>query len=240
MISGIYYTFDGTHIAFIRVKKIHSQEWKAAYIKKKKSEQLSYITVTIQCARMFYNLSIKQKGTKHYVWFKGVKCQIFHRRRKYQHPGIIFIPGPFSAHWKKLHCFAFPRGHTKKFFPLLGPIFNTVLMIERLPWLQNGKDRSAHYRVKTEGLGSLDAGQKHVQPKPGCIWLAHPVFPATVNLTLENRQKSLVLALEKSLHPVRSISPANLLESHKKLPKCSASLCLQTCLQGFSCFTENN
>lgn len=72
---------------------------------------------------------------------------------------------PGTAHWKKRHCVSLPRGHTKNFFPLLGPIFNTVLRTERLPWLQNGKERSAHYQDKqrdrrawreagsTQGLG---------------------------------------------------------------------------------------
>lgn len=91
-----------------------------------------------------YSLSFYlTKGTEHCEFEKFI-CQIFFKKRKYQHPGIISIPGPLSAHWKKLHCFPFSKGHTKNFFPLLGPIFSTVLIMERLPCLQNGKDKSAH------------------------------------------------------------------------------------------------
>lgn len=35
MISGIYYTFDETHIAFIRVKKYTAKNIKRVYIKNK-------------------------------------------------------------------------------------------------------------------------------------------------------------------------------------------------------------
>lgn len=53
-------------------------------------------------------------------------------------------PAPPCAHWKKSHCLPFWKLQVKKFRPLLGPSFRTVLIKQRFPWRQKGKCKSAH------------------------------------------------------------------------------------------------
>lgn len=53
-------------------------------------------------------------------------------------------PAPLCAHWKKSHCLPFWKLQVKKFRPLLGPSFRTVLIKQRFPWWQTGKCKSAH------------------------------------------------------------------------------------------------
>lgn len=53
-------------------------------------------------------------------------------------------PAPLCAHWKKSHCLPFWKLQVKKFRPLLGPSFRTVLIKQRFPWWQIGKCKSAH------------------------------------------------------------------------------------------------